>query len=173
MGSLSRAQRADEAQAERDYRTEIAHLTDPTGAPDPSWVPGDLVPGSLRVLATGLGEDQASLYAFRTERGRVCGRLHGGAGGCFETFPQDHGISEMVSFKSDGSLVIFGFAPDRVETVRATVDGYTVSAPVHDNAYFIELASTWPSLVVLDVVPPADGVSETIEIPLPGQPQAP
>jgi hypothetical protein len=162
MGSMSRPQTATERDLEDAMKKEIAVLTDPTDAPVSDWVPGRPIPGSLRVLATGLGHADETLYAFRTERGRVCGGLQGKGGGCIEGFTDDHGVSDATLFESDGTLIVFGFAPDRVESIRATVDGYTVSAPVRNNSYFIELASTAPTEIVLEVLPPANGTSETI-----------
>jgi hypothetical protein len=166
MAVMKRSASDSDRATERASGREIAVVTEQDGAPPEMW-PGESIPGSVRVLATGLGAAGGTLYAFRTNLDRVCGGLLGVATGCFEGFTADQPVNWTIG-ESSGTTVLFGFAPDRVEAIRAVVDG-EAQAPVavSDNAFFIEIPGRTPASVrALELLPPANGQLERIELAL-------
>ena len=164
MGVFKRAQSEAEVEAERAAREEVARLTSAEGAPG-YMDPGRPVPGSYRVLSPPGGQYDASLYAFRTDYGKVCAGLTGKTGGCFEGFTAESGVNWTLG-DTAGGVVLLGFAPDRVTAVSALGrDGERYSASVHDNAFYLEIPGrTADSLVALSVTPPAGRDEERIPL---------
>jgi len=166
MSVMNRAASAADRDAERVAAREIRLLGDTSGAPEAMW-PGRAIDGSLRVLGSALGSSSATVYAFRTDRDRVCGGALGMAAGCFEGFPQDAPVNWTIGTKGDGTTVVFGFAPDRVRAVSAIVAGASHPALMTQNAFFIEITGVEPSAVSALVVTFADGGAQRVELGAP------
>ena len=164
MGVFRRAQSEADVEAERAAREEIARLTSAEGAPG-YMDPGRPVPGSYRVLSPPGGQYNASLYAFRTDNGKVCAGLTGKTGGCFEGFTAESSVNWTLG-DTAGGVVLLGFVPDRVTAVSAIGrDGQRFTASVHDNAFYLEIPGrTADSLVALSVTPPAGRDEERIPL---------
>jgi hypothetical protein len=167
MGALDRPQTAEEHTAEQNAATEIARLTDGVGAPAVDMIPGNAIPGSYRILASTPGTTNGSLYAFRTDRLRVCAGLSGQAGGCFEGFLGHDVANWSVGDRPGGGIIVFGMLPDRVRAVNIVFDDATVPATVAENAFYAELPDRSPnSLRALELVTDADRVPERVPISL-------
>jgi hypothetical protein len=162
MTSLHRSQSAADRETERRASHDIALLTDSAGAPD-GMSPGSLMPASFRVLRSHVGPSDAQIYAFRTDGDRVCGGILGETAGCFEGFAEDAGVNWTIGSRDDVTI-LFGFAPDRVASLRAVLDtGAGPEITIHDNTFYLEISG--PSkLEAIDVFPPLDGEEERIDL---------
>jgi hypothetical protein len=149
--------------AESRAASDIAALTEATNAPGSMW-PGKPVEGSFRLLAGEGGPGRADVYAFRTDRGRVCAGAAGVTGGCFEGFTEGDGVNWSVGSGSDGKAAVLGFAPDRVESIKVIVAGHVAAeTTVHDNTFYVQFESTLPPEAI-EVFPPLYGKEERIAL---------
>jgi hypothetical protein len=171
MNTLSRPETATDRAAGLAARDVIAALTDTAGAP-PGMAPGRPIAGTFCILAANLGPEGEALYAFRTDRGRVCGGLLGHAAGCFTRFEQGNSINWTVDHSSDGRTVVFGFVPDDVRSVRVLLDGVAREMTLTGNGFFLELRSTpLASLTALEATL-AGGGTERVPLNLSRRPSS-
>jgi hypothetical protein len=167
MAALRRPQTDEDRDLDRAATDEIAVLTDSTGAPSPEDAPGTPIDGSFRLLAGDLGAEGGSLYAFRTDRGRVCGGLLATAVGCFESFHGGDGVVNWTVATSDaGGTIIFGFAPDRVRAVGVLYGDSSARASTRDNAFYLEIAGVRPDAVTTLIVVFENGREEQFPLKL-------
>jgi hypothetical protein len=132
---------------------------------------GDPIADESRLLLSGLGVRETSLYAWPTTNGWVCWAWPEGAGGCvlhFEDGPRRVGPmgidpdEEGVGYP--GTLV--GVAPDDVAAAHVQVQGVHYAATVEGNGIFYELpdgACTYRAFESLTVTY-RDGRIETVPI---------
>jgi hypothetical protein len=105
---------------------------------------GDAMGDESRLLLSGLGARETSLYAWPTTTGWVCWAWDEGAGGCFHDFAQ---VGSRVAFMgidpdaegigAPGTLV--GVVPDDVMAVEVKVRGEQHAAVFQGNGLFYEL----------------------------------
>lgn len=139
MGALALPARAADAALERRLAAEITALTAvPSGVPE-AMAPGSAVPSSLRVLREGLGSADRAIYAFRTDRGRVCGGLTGAAAGCLDGFRAVAPVEYTIGVAPSGAITLFGFAPDTVRSVELVAANGRHVAHISRNTFFLEL----------------------------------
>ena len=105
--------------------------------------PGQLVLERSRLLLADLDTRGADLYAFRSEKGRVCYALTTGPQGCIAPFNIDQPVSWSL-FDHDGfgagrPTAVFGLTPNNVTGVEVGVGGSTRAARLANNAYFLEI----------------------------------
>lgn len=123
-----------------EVREAIDVLTsDDPGVPE-AWNPG--AAGDLRVLLSGLGPSNRLVFAFKTERGRLCAGLSGFTSGCLSALPASESISLTVG-DPDGEgmgegAIVWGVANRDVSTVSVVVGGRALSARVGSGAYFFQ-----------------------------------
>ena len=94
----------------------------------------------VRKLRANLGEDHASVYAFRSRTGSPCFILTGYGGACAQD-PRDGtpGLHWMIGGgHDDAPSVLAGVAGDDVSAVRLTVDGRSSPVSLVDNVVFAE-----------------------------------
>jgi hypothetical protein len=163
MSALARPVSAEDEDVERAAGPDIAALTDPTGAPTEADLPGQIAEGSFRVLASPGGRWGGEMFAFRTDRGRVCGGLLGAAAGCFEGFHAGGLVNWTIARAEDGTTIVFGFAPDRVRGVSAIVGDSARDTPVVNNSFYLEIDGTPLTALVVRLV---DGGQERIPLHL-------
>jgi hypothetical protein len=134
---------ADGLPSELSYRVK-GHKDCPESVRAQFGCPGDPIADESRLLLSGLGVRQTSLYAWPTTNGWVCWAWAEGAGGCQADFaplrqspgfmgidPDDEGIGYP------GTLV--GIVPDDVAAAEVRVRGTSHAAIVGSNAIFYEL----------------------------------
>jgi hypothetical protein len=131
-----------------------------------------------RLLQTGLGTGNWSIYAYPTTAGHVCYGLADVGAGCIPGFLHGFPVSfnvvkpDLQATGKGAPVVVYGLAPDDVVSVTVNVSGdkpYT--AAVTNNSYFTQLDSN--DLSTSDVqsltVAFANGSSATIANSWPGK----
>ena len=106
---------------------------------------GDPIPDDSRLLFSGLGVRNTSLYAWPTTTGAVCWAWVGeGAGGCIRDFADAEIRVAYMGIDPDqagsgypGTLI--GVVPDDVVAAQVQVDGVAQPAIVASNGVFYEL----------------------------------
>jgi hypothetical protein len=129
---------------------------------------GDDIAGESRLLLAGLGETNASFYAWPTTSGGVCWAWGEGSGLCVQHF-QTEDRAAVVGIDPDamgagapGTIV--GVVPDDVVAARVSVHGIDHDALVQNNGLFYELADRADTCQAVDSVTISyrDGSSDTI-----------
>jgi hypothetical protein len=132
---------------------------------------GEPLAGESRLLLSGLGVGNTSLYAWPTTEGGVCFAWDEGAGGCQRHFPRGEHRATFMGIDPDdegvgapGTLV--GIVPDDVVAVGVVVRGVRHSAVLERNGLFYELpdgsCTNWAFEQL--VVNYRDGTSYTVPI---------
>jgi hypothetical protein len=129
---------------------------------------GDNIAGESRLLLVGLGETNASLYAWPMASGGVCWAWGAGSGLCAQQFPAEEraavvGIDpDAMGAGAPGTIV--GVVPDDVVAARVTVHGIDHDALVQNNGLFYEFPDGADTCQAIDSVTISypDGSSDTI-----------
>jgi hypothetical protein len=129
---------------------------------------GDDIGGQSHRLLSGLGETNASLYAWPMASGGVCLAWGAGSGLCAQQFPAEEraavvGIDpDAMGAGAPGTIV--GVVPDDVVAARVTVHGIDHDALVQNNGLFYEFPDGADTCQALDSVTISyrDGSSDTI-----------
>ena len=119
----------------RDFVDHTARMTQT----DPS-----VALARLRVLRSGLGTTEASVYAYRSSRGSPCFILTGYGGACAQD-PRDGmpGLHWTIGGGHDGvPSAIAGIAGDDVTRVELRVDGTAIPVSLENNAVFAEFPAS-------------------------------
>jgi hypothetical protein len=153
----------------------LAYRLEPMGCPRRDRVNGDCfgepLAGDSRLLLSGLGVGNTSLYAWPTTEGGVCFAWDVGAGGCQLHFPRGEHRATFMGIDPDepgvgapGTLV--GIVPDDVVAVDVVVRGVQHSAVLERNGLFYELpdgsCTNWAFEQL--IVKYRDGTSYTVPI---------
>jgi hypothetical protein len=104
---------------------------------------GDPIADESRLLLSGLGVGNVSLYAWPTENGWVCWAWGDGGGGCAPHFTQERRVVFM-GIDPDQECIgypgtLLGVVPDDVVSAEVEVRGVRHPAIVESNAVFYEL----------------------------------
>lgn len=129
--------------------------------------PGQLVLERSRLLLADLDARGADLYAFPSEKGRICYALTAGPQGCVGRFSVEQPVSWSV-FDHDGlgagrPTAVFELTPNNIKGVDVGVGGTTRAARMANNAYFLEM-SDGTALPDRLIVRFANGRSTTIDL---------
>jgi hypothetical protein len=130
---------------------------------------GEDIAGQSHLLLAGLGETNASLYAWPMTSGGVCWAWGEGEGGCLKGFPvEDRAVFLGIDPDAPDAGVpgtIVGLVPDDVVAAQVNVDGIDHDALIQNNGLFYELADAASvSCQAVDSVTISyrDGSSDTI-----------
>jgi hypothetical protein len=129
---------------------------------------GDDIAGQSHLLLAGLGETNATLYAWPMSSGGVCWAWGEGSGLCAQHFPAEDraavtGIDpDAMGAGAPGTIV--GVVPDDVVAARVSVHGIDHDALVQNNGLFYELADRADTCQAVDSITISyrDGSSDTI-----------
>jgi hypothetical protein len=140
----------------QEVRRFVEHMARMTRT-DPTQALGD-----LRVLRSGLGSSNATVYAFRSTSGSPCFILTGYGGTCAQD-PRDGmpGLHWTIGGGHDSTpSVLVGIASDDVRRIELRIDGVTVPASLVRNTVFAEFDATAKQAAIV-VVHESGAKSET------------
>jgi hypothetical protein len=145
---------------------------------NPGTVPEDFLPGradldKARMLMTGLGREQRSIFAFPTAKGRVCSELTNFSSGCLDGFRSRSPVAVTYGDPSATEPgIVWGLAPDDVNAVSVIVNGSAHPAQLGKNAYFYQGSSSASAFEAL-VITFKNGQTKTVPIHYERVPQLP
>jgi hypothetical protein len=117
-------------------------LATPNADVPADWLPGNADLTRARLLMSGLGVASRSIYAYPTDKGKLCAGLSGSTAGCLIGFPTKAPIDWTFIPPTDGEpAIVWGIAPDFVAHVTVIVKGEQHSATLRNNAYFFQASS--------------------------------
>ena len=131
---------------------------------------GDPIGEESRLLLSGLGVGDTSLYAWPTTGGGVCWAWDEGAGGCLHDFAHGGKVAYMGIDPDDEGIgapgTLVGVIPDEVMAASVQIRGVTRPAIVHSNGIFYELPDGSCTNWAFESLTASyrDGNSETIPI---------
>jgi hypothetical protein len=140
----------------------------PPSAPA-SEVTGSVAPAQAHLLLSGVGSLGVSIYAAKTDAGRVCIFDTHGPAGCSDQFTSTVPVVWQGEVTQSGKWThIAGLAPDRIQAITLqNQDGSTQQATLRNNAFYVEPDGD-PTALVLTY---RDGSTQTD--PIPGPPPPP
>lgn len=151
----------------------------PAGTPD---MPGDVLVDQGRLLLSGLGPDNRSIYVFPTAKGGVCFVITGLSSGCKLAFPVGQPATidgSVLYFPSDSGppAELAGLAKDDVTGVQVVVDGTPHDAVFGNDAWYYRFPDNQtPATAATElIVTLKDGSSTTVptQIVAPTSPSTP
>lgn len=168
MNVFDRAQRAKDRDVAAAVAADIDAVVSAVGAPSSDAEPGSANTASVRSLLERVGSKKRTIYAFKTSKGRVCGGLSGVTAGCFEGFTKGGPVNWTVGRAPGEPVVIFGFVPDGIESVRVIAEGASLAADLGENAFYAELQSAASGVETLKaiVVTYKSGVEQRLPLSL-------
>jgi hypothetical protein len=127
---------------------------------------GTVIATGARTLLGDLGPTRRQLSLVATSSGGVCLALTDFAIQCVPAFAGDQELSWFIATPSAGPVALYGIARDDVTAVEAVfADDTTASARLGNNAFYLELTSTQPGNLVVQL---ADGSSRVVaQLPCP------
>jgi hypothetical protein len=143
-----------------------------TGGADTSMLPGRASLGRGAVLLQNVGVSRRTLYAFPTDRGRVCFALTDVGAGCTDGFSNAVPVNVTVG-KPDGKptgsgepIVVWGIASNAVKQINVVINGSSHAATLSRNAFFYQLSSNATSAEEVQslVVTLRGGATRTIDL---------
>jgi hypothetical protein len=127
---------------------------------------GDDIAGQSRLLFTGLGETETSLYAWPMASRGVCWASGKGGGMCVNHFTAANGFMgvDPDTPGSGAPLTLIGIVPDDVVAARVKVNGIDHDALIENNGLFYELSDSADTCQAVDsvTISHGDGSSDTI-----------
>lgn len=131
-----------------------------------SWLPGTPDLSSVRALITGIGPASRTIYAYTTDRGKVCSGLTGVSSGCLPGFSEEAPFAwTFVPATAEEPALIWGMIPDYVTEVDVSVGGMSHVAELRNNAYVFQAASAATRSFDSLTVKLSDGTSRTTNLP--------
>jgi hypothetical protein len=138
------------------------------GTPDieESLRPGRPDLGKVRLVLSGVGQGDLSLYAFPTDKGQACFLVPDGGATCVQEFTQSQPVG-LIIFDRDAldagePTVVAGLVPDNVTGVEVLVGGVRHLAVLANNGYLHELdAGAWPQAIIVGY---KDGTTRTMQV---------
>ncbi len=119
--------------------------------------PGRLLTSQARVLLTGVGQGNATLYGIPTGKGQLCG-VYSSTYGTLGCAPQPRGgtpvvwgLGDIDAIGAGEPVFVEGFAPPDVESIQVRAGGATWTAQLRDGAFFVQMprADVWPDSVLV------------------------
>jgi hypothetical protein len=170
MGVFSRPRtEADVLPSELAYRLETAPCTEWHGTHRGCM--GEAKANESRLLMSGLGVREKSLYAWPTENGWVCFAWAEGGGSCVSRFYRGKPRVVFLGIDPDREGVgapgaIVGAVPDDVVGVDITTDGVRHPAILDRNGVFYELPDGGCTMAAFESLTATyrDGTSDTVHI---------
>lgn len=131
-------------------------------------LPGDTAPkpGTVRELATGLGQGNMAVYAWPSGGDRICFQTSLGSGGCQTEFFGDASLAVSDPDRVGAGLpaYVWGLVSDAVIGVNVVVAGTSHPAVIRNNVAFFELeGDAHPSAVKYFTVSLKGGAIQTID----------
>jgi hypothetical protein len=154
--------------------SELHYLLEPRRCPPDRWeCPGDAVANESRLLLSGLGVRETSIYAWPTTNGGVCVAPAEGGASCVLRFDRTQGRVSFLGVDPDEEGVglpgtILGIVPDDVVSVDIELRGGQQRPAILDrNGFFDELPSGACPMGAFQSLTATyrDGTSKTVAIP--------
>jgi hypothetical protein len=157
---------SSEVQHSASLEKAASDLSAPQAGVPNTWLPGNADLSRAHALMTGLGTAHRMIYAYPTDKGKLCAGLTGVSSGCLPGFFKNAPIDwTFIPPNGNEPALVWGIAPDSIEQVGVIVDGVTHIATLENNAYFFQAPTT--NTVAFDalIINLADGSTRTVPLP--------
>ena len=123
---------------------------------------GDVIQAEGRLLLSGLGGEEDTLYAAPTNGNNVAFTLlPSGSGGC--TAPGPDGLI-LAGTSSEASLVVYGLVGDAVAAVDVVVNGEPCRARMGENAFGLRIDDATPEELDAILLHRANGTINELDL---------